>query len=146
MAGVVFFIADVPALGLFVCMGLFVSDWFFWYMNDRTRAYLDVNCASCHNSAGRSSNTGLWLGVGVTEPLRVGICKPPEGGQQNRQFSFDVTPGNADASFLHHRLTNYRINSEPPRVAMPELGRHVFHAEGNALVRDWINAMAPGCP
>lgn len=115
-------------------------------LNERTRAYLDVNCASCHNSAGRSGNTGLWLGVGVTEPLRVGICKPPEGGQQNRPFSFDVTPGNADASFLHHRLTNYRINSEPPRVAMPELGRHVFHAEGNALVRDWINAMAPGCP
>jgi hypothetical protein len=115
-------------------------------LNDRTRAYLDVNCASCHNSAGRSSNTGLWLGVGVTEPLRVGICKPPAGGQQNRQFSFDVTPGNADASFLHHRLTNYRLNSEPPRVAMPELGRHVFHAEGNDLVRDWINAMAPGCP
>jgi uncharacterized repeat protein (TIGR03806 family) len=115
-------------------------------LNDRTRAYLDVNCASCHNSAGRSGNTGLWLGVDVTEPLRVGICKPPVGGQQNRQFSFDVTPGSADASFLHHRLTNYRPNSEPPRVAMPELGRHVFHAEGNALVRDWINAMAPGCP
>lgn len=115
-------------------------------LSERARAYLDVNCASCHNSAGRSGNTGLWLGVGVTEPLRVGVCKPPAGGQQNRQFSFDVTPGNADASFLSFRLNNYRQNSDPPRVAMPELGRHVFHAEGNALVRDWINAMAPGCP
>jgi len=115
-------------------------------LNERTRAYLDVNCASCHNSAGRSGNTGLWLGVGVTEPLNLGVCKPPVGGQQNGRFSFDVTPGDADASFLHHRLTNYRINSDPPRVAMPELGRHVFHAEGNALVRGWINAMAPGCP
>jgi len=115
-------------------------------LNERTRAYLDVNCASCHNSAGRSGNTGLWLGLGVNAPLNLGICKPPVGGQQNRQFTFDVMPGNADVSFLHHRLTNYRINSDPPRVAMPELGRHVFHAEGNALVRDWINAMAPGCP
>lgn len=115
-------------------------------VNDRARAYLDVNCASCHNSAGRSGNTGLWLGVGVTEPLRLGVCKPPVGGQQNRLFGYDVTPGSADASFLYFRLSNYRQNSVPPRVAMPELGRHVFHAEGNALVRDWINAMAPGCP
>ncbi len=115
-------------------------------LGDRARAYLDVNCASCHNSAGRSGNTGLWLGLDVSEPLRLGICKAPTGGQQNRQFSFDVTPGNADASFLYFRLGNYRLNSDPPRVAMPELGRHVFHAEGNALVREWINGMAQGCP
>lgn len=113
---------------------------------DRARAYLDVNCASCHNSAGRSGNTGLWLNLGVTDPLRLGICKTPMGGQRNAQFTYDVTPGNADASFLYYRVSNYRLNSEPPRVAMPELGRHVFHAEGNALVRDWINSLAPGCP
>ena len=115
-------------------------------LNDRARAYLDVNCSSCHNSAGRSGNTGLWLGMGVSDTLRLGVCKPPVGGQQYRQFAHDVTPGNADASFLYFRLGNYRNNSDPPRVAMPELGRHVFHAEGNALVRAWINAMPPGCP
>lgn len=115
-------------------------------LDSRARAYLDVNCASCHNSAGRSGNTGLWLGLDVTDPLRLGICKTPTGGQRNAQFTDDVTPGNADASFLYYRLSNYRLNSDPPRVAMPELGRHVFHAEGNALVRDWINAMPPGCP
>lgn len=115
-------------------------------LNDRTRAYLDVNCASCHNSSGRSGHTGLWLGLEVTDPLRVGVCKPPVGGQRHNLFAFDVTPGDADASFLYYRITNYRMNSDPPRVAMPELGRHVFHAEGNALVRDWIDAMAPTCP
>lgn len=115
-------------------------------LSQRARAYLDVNCASCHNSAGRSGHTGLWLGLGVSDPRNLGVCKPPVGGQQNGRFSFDVAPGDADASFLFYRLGNYRINSEPPRVAMPELGRHVFHTEGNALVRDWINAMAPGCP
>ncbi|HMN93918.1 MAG TPA: SO2930 family diheme c-type cytochrome [Hydrogenophaga sp.] len=115
-------------------------------ISDRARAYLDVNCASCHNSNGRSGSTGLWLNLGVTDPLRLGICKPPVGGQQNARFSYDVAPGNADASFLYFRLSNYRLNSDPPRVAMPELGRHVFDAEGNALVRAWINAMSPGCP
>lgn len=115
-------------------------------ITDRARAYLDVNCASCHNSAGRSGDTGLWLGLDITEPLRLGVCKTPVGGQQNARFSYDVAPGDADASFLYFRLSNYRNNSDPPRVAMPELGRHVFDAEGNALVRAWINAMPAGCP
>lgn len=112
----------------------------------RARAYLDVNCASCHNSAGRSGNTGLWLGLEITEPLRLGICKPPAGGQRHNQFAYDVTPGNADVSFLYYRISNYRIGSDPARVAMPELGRHVLHQEGNALVSEWIRGMTPGCP
>jgi uncharacterized repeat protein (TIGR03806 family) len=111
----------------------------------RARAYLDVNCASCHNPAGRSGYTGLWLGVQETGTTRLGICKPPVGGQQNGRFSFDVQPGSAEQSFLYFRVSNYRLNSDPPRVAMPELGRHVFHAEGNALIRDWVDGMAPGC-
>jgi uncharacterized repeat protein (TIGR03806 family) len=112
----------------------------------RARAYLDVNCSSCHNSVGRSGNTGLWLGLAETDPLRLGVCKAPNGGQRNNLFTYDVTPGNADASFLYYRLGNYRLNSDPLRVAMPELGRHVFHAEGNALIQAWINGMTQTCP
>jgi len=111
---------------------------------DRARAYLDVNCASCHNSAGRAGNTGLWLGYQETVASHLGLCKAPVGGQQRGQFAYDVTPGDADASFLYFRISNYRLNTTPPRVAMPELGRHVFHTEGNALVRSWINSMT-GC-
>jgi uncharacterized repeat protein (TIGR03806 family) len=112
---------------------------------DRARAYLDVNCSSCHSAAGRAAGTSLWLGTQVTAATNLGICKPPVGGQQNRQFAYDVAPGNAEASFLYFRISNYRINASPPSVAMPELGRHVFHAEGNALVRDWINALTLTC-
>lgn len=111
---------------------------------DRARAYLDVNCSACHNSAGRAGNTDLWLGLQETVASRLGVCKPPVGGQQNGRFTYDITPGNADASFLYFRINNYRLNSTPQAVAMPELGRHVFHTEGNALVRSWINSMT-GC-
>ncbi len=112
----------------------------------RARAYLDVNCASCHNPVGRAAATGLWLGADVASPASLGVCKPPVGGAQYRRFAYDVQPGDPDASFLYHRLTSYRPNSEPPRVAMPELGRHVFDDEGNALIRAWIAAMPPVCP
>lgn len=112
----------------------------------RARAYLDVNCSSCHNPVGRSGSTGLWLGADVASAASLGVCKPPVGGAQHQRFAYDIKPGDPDASFLYHRLTNYRPNSDPPRVAMPELGRHVFDAEGNALVRAWIAAMPANCP
>lgn len=115
-------------------------------LESRAQAYLDVNCSSCHSATGRAAGTSLWLGTQVTAAINWGICKPPVGGQQNRQFAYDVAPGNALASYLYFRISNYRINASPPRVAMPELGRHVFHAEGNALVRDWIDAMTLTCP
>jgi len=31
-------------------------------------------------------------------------------------------------------------------VAMPELGRSLVHAEGVALIRDWIASLGGGCP
>jgi hypothetical protein len=37
------------------------------------------------------------------------------------------------------------MNSSPPRVSMPELGRHVFDVEGNALIREWIDGMTQTC-
>ena len=113
---------------------------------DRARAYLDVNCSACHNATGRAANTNLWLEADVTAATNLGICKPPVGGQQRNRFTYDVTPGNAVGSFLYFRMGSYRTNANPPSVTMPELGRHVFHAEGNALVRDWINTMTPTCP
>jgi uncharacterized repeat protein (TIGR03806 family) len=111
----------------------------------RTRTYFEVNCSTCHNPTGRASRTGLWLGLTQTERVRLGICKPPAGGQLNGRFTYDVQPGSAAQSFLFFRVSNYRLNSDPQRVAMPELGRHVFHAEGNALVRDWIDTLAEAC-
>ncbi|MBI3234134.1 MAG: c-type cytochrome, partial [Bacteroidetes bacterium] len=34
-------------------------------VSERARAYLDVNCAHCHNKNGNASGTGLYLGYDI---------------------------------------------------------------------------------
>ena len=43
----------------------------------RARAYLEVNCANCHNSTGAANTTGLYLSDRELDPMRIGFCKTP---------------------------------------------------------------------
>jgi hypothetical protein len=38
------------------------------------------------------------------------------------------------------------MNSNDPKVAMPELGRSVVHQEGLALIEAWIRSLPGSCP
>jgi hypothetical protein len=49
-------------------------------------------------------------------------------------------PGQPDDSILV-----YRMSSLDPGAMMPEVGRATVHAEGVALVRDWIKAWLGDC-
>ncbi|MES5814320.1 SO2930 family diheme c-type cytochrome [Pseudoxanthomonas sp. Soil82] len=107
----------------------------------RARAYLDINCAHCHSAVGPGNTSGLWLASDINEPLRLGRCKLPIAaghGTGNRRF--DIVPGKPDESIL-----TYRMVSNDPGVMMPELGRSVTHAEGVALIRDWIASQHGEC-
>lgn len=106
-------------------------------LQDRARAYLDVNCAHCHNSEGSASNSGLFLRW--TDPVNVnyGIGKrPTAAGRGSGGMEFAIAPGEPDRSFLI-----YRLESTEPGIAMPELGRSTVHREGAALLRQWIAEM-----
>lgn len=106
-------------------------------VDQRARAYLDVNCAHCHNAAGPANNTGLFLEFDQQAPSRLGICKGPvSAAQGSGNLKYDIVPGNPAASILH-----YRMAATAPGVAMPELGRTVVHAEGVALIKAWITGM-----
>ena len=105
---------------------------------DRARAYLDVNCAHCHNPAGSASNSGLFLRW-TDDPAGVnyGIGKrPTAAGRGSGGMDFAVAPGDPDHSFLI-----YRLESTDPGIAMPEVGRSTVHKEGAALLRQWIAEM-----
>ena len=47
-------------------------------LNDRARAWLDINCAHCHNKKGPANNTGLYLDYYETNLKALGINKTPE--------------------------------------------------------------------
>jgi uncharacterized repeat protein (TIGR03806 family) len=108
----------------------------------RARAYLDVNCGHCHRPRGAASTSGLLLHAQETDRVRLGACKIPIAtGRGSGDALFDIVPGAPDQSILLHRMLSTEAD-----VAMPELGRSLVHAEGAALIRDWIASLRGGCP
>ena len=107
----------------------------------RARAYLDVNCGHCHSAKGPADTSGLWLDAATRDPIRLGLCKPPvAAGQGTGDHMFDIVPGRPNDSILV-----YRMDSLDPGAMMPEVGRATVHAEGVALIRDWITAWLGSC-
>lgn len=106
-------------------------------LDDRARAYLEINCAHCHNPLGAASNSGLFLDWKQADPNALGIRKRPvAAGRGSGGREFAIAPGDADASILI-----YRMESTDPGIAMPELGRATVHKEGTALLREWIDSL-----
>ncbi len=105
----------------------------------RARAYLDANCAHCHNPRGMASNSGLFLNLGETRPAALGVGKGPvAAGRGAGNLKVGIEPGHPEASILA-----YRMASTEPGVMMPELGRTLVHDEGLALIQDYIRRMPP---
>lgn len=104
---------------------------------DAARGYLEASCAHCHNPAGAASNSGLFLGWNVTDPISLGVGKRPvAAGRGSLGLEFDVVPGDPDHSILYGRMASLEGG-----VAMPELGRSIRDPAGEAAVRAWIAAM-----
>jgi uncharacterized repeat protein (TIGR03806 family) len=111
-------------------------------LEKRARAYLEANCAHCHNPLGAASNSGLFLDWRQADSNALGILKRPvAAGRGSGGFEFAIQPGHADRSILI-----YRMESIDPGIAMPELGRATVHKEGVALLGAWIDAMPAGAP
>lgn len=106
-------------------------------LNDRARAYLDTNCAHCHNSQGPAKNSGLNLTVFENDPYKLGINKKPvAAGRGSGNLLYNIVPGFPEKSILLHRMT-----VSDPGTRMPETGRSIVHKEGVELIRMWIAEM-----
>jgi len=107
----------------------------------RAKAYLDANCAHCHNPAGAADTSGLHLGIDAPVDRLYGVCKTPVAvGRGSGDRPVDIFPGRPQDSILV-----FRMEHSDPAIAMPELGRSAVHVEGVKVVRDWIASMNGGC-
>ncbi len=105
-----------------------------------TRDYLDMNCAHCHSPTGVEGETSqLYLNHDNTNAFLFGVCKAPSSaGKGGFGRSYDIVPGQPDKSILVYRLETTELGA-----MMPDIGRSLVHGTGVALVRKWIEEMAP---
>ncbi|MBX3184029.1 MAG: hypothetical protein KIT72_00780 [Polyangiaceae bacterium] len=113
-------------------------------LHQRARSYFDANCASCHREAGFAAGSGVWLDVASMhpesgDPTRWGVCKQPTAASgATCGLTYDIVPGHPEASILICRTA-----SSEREVRMPPLATTVAHAEGVAMLSDWIRALPP---
>lgn len=110
-------------------------------IEDRARAYLDINCGYCHNPNGDADNSALHLEHDVQDKGALGVCKRPvAAGGGSGGLTYDIVPGKPDSSILLHRM-----KATNPNIRMPEIGRSVVHEEAVSLIRQWISEMDGDC-
>ena len=109
-------------------------------LQDRVRAYLDVNCSHCHSDQKYCDYRPIRLAWTETiDPAALGICIPPDE-QIDPGITHIVAAGDPSASMIHFRLSATEEN-----VRMPLLGRSAVHQEAVDLIADWIDSLDPPC-
>jgi uncharacterized repeat protein (TIGR03806 family) len=104
-------------------------------LESRARAYLDNNCAHCHEPGGQAGYTGVDFRLPPSDSAHLGLCKSPNSAGEVGGRRYDIVPGRPDESILI-----YRLESTAPKTAMPQLSRDVVHVEGVKLLREWISS------
>lgn len=117
-----------------------IADWVdsaHYDVNQRSRAYLEMNCGHCHSPSGPAYTSGLYLNLENMNTENLGFCKTPvAAGKATGNFMYDIVPGHPELSIL-----TYRMNSTDPGIKMPEIGRALVHKEGVELITRWIKEM-----
>lgn len=106
-------------------------------LNERARAYLDINCSHCHRLGGPAETSGLLLTYNEQDLKNIGVNKAPVAtGKGSAGKLYDIVPGKPNESILLHRM-----QTTDPGEAMPEIGREQVHREAVELISAWIKNM-----
>lgn len=106
-------------------------------LHERALAYLDINCAHCHNPNGPANTTGLTLTADAEMNMALGLWKSAvAAGTGTGGHQYNIVPGHPETSIM-----TFRMASTEPAEMMPELGRRLVHEEGVALIEEWIREM-----
>ncbi|WKZ65559.1 MAG: hypothetical protein QY325_12400 [Flavobacteriales bacterium] len=111
-------------------------------LNERVRAYVDMNCAHCHAEGKHCDYRPMRFAWEETvDPINLGVCVEPEDPlPENPELAYIVAPSNTYRSMLLHRLS-----STEEAVRMPLMGRTVVHEEAVQLFTEWINSLPEPC-
>ncbi|MDA1341436.1 MAG: hypothetical protein O3B36_01220 [Proteobacteria bacterium] len=106
-------------------------------IDERARAYLDINCGHCHIPGGSADTTGLYLNLTEDTKEHIGIFKKPvAAGRASGNLKYSIVPGEPNESILL-----YRMKSLDPGIMMPESGRALADKKGVSLISDWIDQL-----
>ena len=108
----------------------------------RVRSYLDINCAHCHQTNSHCDYRPMRFAFNETSNLsNMGVCvNTQDMADFPPALSKIVNPNNINRSMMY-----YRLNTDNESYRMPLIGRTEIHAEGVALIEQWINSLSP-CP
>lgn len=119
-----------------------IADWkdsVHYSVDDRSRAYLEMNCGHCHNPNGPAYTSGLYLNLENSNLENLGFCKTPvAAGKATGNLFYDIVPSQPEKSIML-----FRMRSDDPGIRMPEVGRSQLHKEGVDLIEQWIREMKP---
>jgi hypothetical protein len=106
-------------------------------LEDRAKAYLSTNCASCHQPGGGGYGEANYLYVTPVADMNICDAYPftPELGIVNARL---LAPGDRSRSLIYERmgrLDNYRMHPY----------RNSIDYEGRELIGQWIDSLT-GCP
>jgi len=96
----------------------------------RARAWLDVNCSTCHRPGGTGAS--IWDARASTPLGLSGIVNGPLNDSRGNPDLRVVAPGQPHLSALLHRLSIRGPGQMPP------IGSNLADPDGVTLIRDWI--------
>jgi hypothetical protein len=105
--------------------------------------YLYANCSGCHRGAAAPAGLDLSTSVYDTDPkltkAYLTSVNMPLTRWTGHGYTMRIVPGDPLASGVIARMS-----TRVPADQMPRIGTEVVHAEGVAVVSEWIEKMTPG--
>ena len=99
-------------------------------LSDRTRSYLDVNCAQCHMPGGVGNYDARY----DTSPSDQHIINAVAAVTLGLANAHIVMPGDTEHSVLYQRITSLM-----PAIKMPPLSHNRVDTKAVQVINDWIN-------
>lgn len=106
-------------------------------LDERARAYLDIQCAHCHNSEGSAYYLPLQFSYHQTQIREnMGVCMPSTMNIPGFDRGYIIAPQDVENSAML-----YMISTDEPQYKMPRIGRTLIYQEGVDLITQWINSL-----